>query len=188
MCKILSRVFQQFFNDFSTKKNSLVRQVFTGFFFATDKPSAPVIENKEVHWVSGCHVNLKWTPPQDNGCPLTMYTIYYSELQSSSKNESWYQINVTADTTSRDLPSLKCNTGYMFKLSAWNELGESDTSNEWPMKTGIKQPLNGNSIVRTVSIALPVACGTLIFITVAIICFRKRNGKTRKRHEQKKRR
>ena len=113
-----------------------------------------------------------------------MYTIYYRERQSASENDSWHQINVTVDTRSRDLPSLKCNTEYIFKVSAWNELGESDTSNEWPIKTG---DITGNSIGRTLSIAVPVGCGFLIIITVGVTCFRKRRMK-RKRRGHKTRR
>ena len=145
--------------------------------FASDKPSPPIIKNKGVQ-VFGCGVNLKWSSPRDNGCPLTMYTIYYREVQSTSENDSWHQINVTVDTTSRDLPSLKCNTEYIFKVSAWNELGESDTSNEWPIKTG---QMTDNSIGRTLSIAVPVGFGFLILITVGIACFRKRRMKRHRR-------
>ena len=129
-------------------------------------------------------MNLKWSSPQDNGCPLTLYKIYYREQQSTIEDDSWHQINVTVDTRSRDLPSLKCNTEYIFKVSAWNELGESATSNQWPIKTG---QITDNSIVRTLSIAVPVGCGFLILITVGIACFGKRRMK-RKRRGRKKRR
>ena len=88
--------------------------------------------------VSGCDVNLKWSSTRDNGCPLTMYTIYYQESRSTSKDDSWHQINVTQVTTSWNFSSLKCNTEYSFKVSVWNELGESGTSNEWPIKTGME--------------------------------------------------
>ena len=99
--------------------------------FLTGTPSAPVIQNKETQ-VSGCDVNLRWSLPEDNGCPLTMYTIYYRELQS---NNLLHQINVTKVAKSEHLLSLKCNTEYTFAMSAWNELGESAVSSEWPIKT-----------------------------------------------------
>ena len=155
--------------------------------FASDKPSPPIIENNGVQ-VFGCGVNLKWSSTQDDTCPLTFYTIYYREVQSTSEDDSWHQINVTVDTRSRDLPSLKCNTEYIFKVSAWNELGESATSNEWPIKTGqMTGQMTDNSIGRTLSIAVPVGCGFLILITVGIACFRKRRMK-RQRRGQKTRR
>ena len=99
--------------------------------FLTGTPSAPVIQNKETQ-VSGCDVNLKWSLPEDNGCPLTMYTIYHSALQS---NNLMHQINVTKVAKSEHLLSLKCNTEYTFAISAWNELGESAVSSEWLIKT-----------------------------------------------------
>ncbi len=99
--------------------------------FLTDKPSAPVILNKETQ-VSGCDVNLRWSFPEDNGCPLTLYTIYYRELQLRNE-DSWHKINVTKVTKSEHLLSLKCNTEYTFAVSAWNELGESPFSSEWPI-------------------------------------------------------
>ena len=154
----------------------------SSLIFSPDKPSPPIIKNKGVQ-VFGCDVNLKWSSPQDNGCPLIMYTVYYRE-QSTTEDDSWHQINVTVDTRSRDLPSLKCNTEYIFKMSAWNELGESATSNQWPIKTG---QITDNSIGRTLSIAVPVGCGFLILITAGIACFRKRRKK-RKRRGQKTRR
>ncbi|PFX16936.1 Proto-oncogene tyrosine-protein kinase receptor Ret [Stylophora pistillata] len=146
-----------------------------------DEPLAPVIVNKEVHLASRCDVNLKWSSPDDNGCPLTMYTIYYRDPQSSSQD---YRINVTGDTTSRDLPPLKCNTDYIFKVTAWNELGESVPSDEWRMKTGT---LTDNFLARTLSIALPSACGLLVLSTFGIVCWKRRNRKTRKSRGHKSR-
>ena len=155
--------------------------------FASDKPSPPIIENNGVQ-VFGCGVNLKWSSTQDDTCPLTLYTIYYREVRSTSEDDSWYQINVTVDTRSRDLPSLKCNTEYTFKVSAWNELGESATSNEWPIKTGqMTGQMTDNSNGRTLSIAVPVGCGFLILITVGIACFRKRRMKRQRRGHKTRR-
>ncbi|XP_078357420.1 uncharacterized protein LOC144642321 isoform X2 [Oculina patagonica] len=146
-----------------------------------DKPSAPVILNKETQ-VSGCDVNLRWSLPEDNGCPITLYTIYYSERQSKNE-DSWHEINVTKVTKSEHLLSLKCNTEYAFTVSAWNELGESAISSEWPIKTSKAS----NSIGQTLSIVVPVGCGALILIVVGVVCFRERR-KRKKRRGHKTRR
>lgn len=127
----------------------------------------------------GCDVNLKWNSPPDNGCPLTLYTVYYSEDQFTNKDKSWHQINVTVDKTSMDLRSLKCNTEYLFKVSAWNELGEGDVSNKWSIKTRLRTDY---SIGRILSIAVPVGCGFLIIITVGILCVRKGKKKAMRGH------
>ncbi len=97
------------------------------------RPEPPVIKNKETQ-VPGCDVILKWSVAKGNGCPLTMYTIYYRDLQSKNE-DSWHQVNVTALTRSLHLSSLKCNTEYDFAVTAWNELGESVTSRGWQIKT-----------------------------------------------------
>ncbi|XP_078358616.1 uncharacterized protein LOC144643290 isoform X2 [Oculina patagonica] len=146
------------------------------------KPSAPVIQNKETQ-VSGCDVNLRWSFPEDSGCLLTMYTIYYRELQSRNE-DSWHQINVTRVTKSQHLLSLKCNTEYAFAVSAWNELGESAISSEWPIKT-IKAT---HSIGRTIGIVVPVGCGVLILMVVGIVCFRKRSKRKKQRSSKTRRR
>ena len=79
-------------------------------------------------------MHLRWSSPEDNGCRLTMYTIYYRELHSKNEDPK-HQINVTKVTKPEHFLSLKCNTEYMFAVSAWNELGESSVSSEWPIKT-----------------------------------------------------
>ncbi|CAH3033094.1 unnamed protein product [Pocillopora meandrina] len=132
-----------------------------------DKPSPPIIKSKEVQ-MSGCDVNLKWGSTQDNGCPLTMYTVYYREVQSLGEDEYWHHINVTMDSTSTSLTSLKCNSEYTFKVTAWNELGESNTSKEWRIKTA---QITDISRGRTLSIAVFVGCGLLILLTVGILYF-----------------
>lgn len=103
--------------------------------FVTGKPSAPILGNNETQ-VSGCDVFLRWSIPEDNGCPLTMYTVYYRELQSRN-NDSWQIVNVTVDTRSIHLSLSECNTEYVFAVSAWNELGRSDISSEWSIKGAI---------------------------------------------------
>lgn len=79
-------------------------------------------------------MNLRWSLPEDHGCPLTMYTIYYRDLQSKN-DDSWNQINITKVTRSVNLASLECNIKYAFLVTAWNALGESEKSREWQMKT-----------------------------------------------------
>ena len=134
---------------------------------ALGKPSPPIIKSKELQMYR-CDVNLKWSSPQDNGCPLTMYKVYYREVQSFGEDEYWHHINVTMDSTSTNLTSLKCNSEYTFKVTAWNELGESNTSKEWRIKTA---QITDISRGRTLSIAVFVGCGLFILLTVGILCF-----------------
>ena len=90
----------------------------------------------------GCDVNLTWSPPVDTECPLTMYTIYYREIQSEENNTEWLQISVTQlDTTSYVIP-LQCDTEYEIAMTAKDEGRESAMSNSWHVRTK-KSPTTG---------------------------------------------
>ena len=104
------------------------------FLIITEVPSIPVIKNKETE-MPRCGVILTWSPPADNGCPLTMYTINYQRIQPREIGEPWYQINLTDIMTTNLTMSLSCGTQYTIEISAWNEVGESDRSRPWIIKT-----------------------------------------------------
>ena len=104
------------------------------FLLMTEVPSIPVIKNKETE-ISRCDVILTWSPPADNGCPVTMYTINYQRIQPREIGEPWYQVNVTDIIATNFTISLSCDTQYKIEISAWNELGESKRSRPWIIKT-----------------------------------------------------
>ncbi|XP_078379543.1 uncharacterized protein LOC144662575 [Oculina patagonica] len=106
-----------------------------------DLPSPPAINNKETETLA-CDVNPTWSSPADNGCPLTMYSIYYRQITE----EAWYQVNVTNVTATNYTVSLACGMQYTIEITAWNELGESDRSRPWIIKT---KPSSGESDVET---------------------------------------
>ncbi|XP_068740133.1 platelet-derived growth factor receptor alpha-like [Montipora capricornis] len=97
-------------------------------------PSIPVIKNKETE-TPRCDVILTWSPSADNGCPLTMYTVNYQRIQPRETEEPWYQVNLTDIMTTNFTISLSCDTLYRIEISAWNELGESERSRPWIIKT-----------------------------------------------------
>ena len=108
--------------------------------FSTGAPSPPVIENKEKE-ISIPDSSLIWSSPDTNGCPVTTYyTVYYRAINSSQTEENaWYRINASAGTNDLSALPLECDTEYEIKVSAWNELGESNRSESWQVKslTGI---------------------------------------------------
>ena len=104
------------------------------FFLITEVPSIPVIKDKETK-IPRCDVILTWSPPTDNGCPLTMYTINYQRIQPRETKEPWYQVNLTDIMATNLTLSLSCDTQYTIDISAWNELGESERSRPWIVKT-----------------------------------------------------
>ena len=107
---------------------------FSKCFLIADFPSLPVITNKETESLT-CDVNLMWSARKDEGCPLTMYSIYYRQIQPQEREAPWFHVNVTNVLTTNLTLSLACGRQYVVEISAWNELGESSRSRPWVTKT-----------------------------------------------------
>ena len=71
----------------------------------------------------------------DTGCPLTMYIIYYREIQSGGNEADMSQIHITQPKTTSYVILLKCDTEYEIAISAKDEKRESGMSNTWRVKT-----------------------------------------------------
>ncbi|XP_068751010.1 uncharacterized protein [Montipora capricornis] len=157
-------------------------------------PSIPVIKNKETE-TPRCNVILTWSPPADNGCPLTMYTINYQRIQPRETEEPWYQVNHTDIMTTNFTISLSSDTLYKIEISAWNELGESERSRPWIIKTlqsvsdtnketsFDKSPESdgGKGLSATqLSALIGGLCALLIIVSILIFALR-RKAKRRKR-------
>lgn len=82
---------------------------------------------------------MLWNSPDNNGCPITMYTVYYKAIRSPDKEKSWHRINTTAMTNTLSVLPVDCDTEYEFAVSASNKFGESNVSQSWQGKftTGI---------------------------------------------------
>ncbi|XP_078365914.1 uncharacterized protein LOC144650130 [Oculina patagonica] len=115
-------------------ESSLNKSKIWNFKTSGGVPSPPAITNKETETLR-CDVNLTWNPPEDNGCQLTMYSIYYQQIQPRETGTPWYQVNVTKIMRTRFTISLACGRQYKVEMSAWNGLGESDRSRPWIIKT-----------------------------------------------------
>ena len=85
-------------------------------------------------------MNLLWSTPRDNGCPLNMYTIYYREIQlTENDTPQCYETRITNIAQTFSSLSLKCGRQYEFTLTASNDAGESDKSHPLRINiTGIK--------------------------------------------------
>ena len=91
-------------------------------FSPAGKPSPPIINNSETETL-GCHVNVTWSKPHDNGCPLTKYSVYFIQVQLQETEEPWYEVQTTDILKTYRVLRLSCDTQYMIEMSAWNELG-----------------------------------------------------------------
>ncbi len=126
-------------------------------FLITGIPLPPDITNKETETLR-CYVNLTWSPPEYNGCQLTMYSIYYQQIQPLQTGAHWHQVNVTEVMRTKFTISLACDKQYKVEISAWNGLGESDRLRPWIIKT---------------------KSGTVTSISYNNLCWRKEKGQRR---------
>ena len=113
--------------DLSTLGSERVKMLFLTF---SGVPLPPTINISKSEKLS-CNASLVWSKPANNGCPLTMYSVYYRQIQPRDTGNPWYEINITDVSRTRHALSLQCDTQYMIEISAWNELGKSDRSNTW---------------------------------------------------------
>lgn len=82
-----------------------------------EKPSK--IENVEITDWDSDHVDLKWAPcTDDGGVPLKGYIVEYKDKFSPDWKKG---IEVTPDKTSAQVPNLKENVTYEFRVLARNE-------------------------------------------------------------------
>ena len=73
--------------------------------------------------------------PVDNGCPLTMYSVYYREIQSHETEASWQDVRINDNLKTYHVLPLRCDAHYVIEMSAWNELGQSNRSRSFNIKT-----------------------------------------------------
>lgn len=71
----------------------------------------------------------------DNGCPLTRYSVYYKRFQPRDQGAPWNEVRITVVLRTHYIMQLRCDMQYVIEMSAWNELGESDRSKTWMVKT-----------------------------------------------------
>jgi len=70
-------------------------------------------------------ITLKWSEPQDNGKPITQYTVY-QRIVTDGKPGEWIKLNTITDVSVRELKvALESGKVYQFVVTATNKIGES---------------------------------------------------------------
>ncbi|XP_068670007.1 uncharacterized protein [Montipora foliosa] len=159
-------------------------------------PLPPTIINTETE-ILGCKAKLTWNTPVNNGCPLTMYSVYHQQLQPRETGAIWHEINITDVLKTSHVLLLKCDTQHIIEMSAWNELGKSDRSKTWIIKTLSDKEVE-DSIGKTSSVPengsfsllqyamLVVGIAVLLIIAVlAIVWFRRKSLKLKRSRSQR---
>ena len=81
----------------------------------TDLPS----ETKDVE------ITLKWREAENNGAPVTQYTVYQRTVREDGKPLKWIKIKKITDTSDRKVVViLEKGKDYEFVVTAKNEFGE----------------------------------------------------------------
>ena len=75
----------------------------------------------------GTQVTIKWNVPQNNGAPITRYTVYQRAINEDGTPREWNKIKVTTNLSDREvvIPELEKGKVYEFVVTASNEHGES---------------------------------------------------------------
>ena len=100
-------------------------------FTCTDVPEQPV--NVTAVGVSSQEVNLMWVEPHDNNAPITGYQVAYMEPVFVT-GERERVVNTSAIEMAT-ITGLFPGVDYMFMVSAYNEIGQSEPSDPLLVRT-----------------------------------------------------
>ena len=71
-------------------------------------------------------ITIKWNEPQNNGAPITKYTVYQRTVSDDGTPRDWNAINVITDPHDRQVAvKLEKGKNYEFVVTATNRFGES---------------------------------------------------------------
>lgn len=83
----------------------------------------------------GCDINVNWSKPDDNGCPLTMYSVYYQEISPQENAALEHKVIINNVLKTHHVLPIRCDTEYVVvEVSAWNVLGQSERSRKRTIK------------------------------------------------------
>ena len=84
-------------------------------------------------------IEISWVAPDDNGSPITGYTVRYQDRDGGGDGVAgpWSEVSAPASSTSRVVSGLSTATRYNFEIKAANAEGDSDWS---PNRYGHTKP------------------------------------------------
>ena len=89
---------------------------------------------------------IKWNEPQNNGAPITQYTVYQRTVSDDGIPSPWQKIKVISDVSVRYFAvQLEKGKKYEFVVTATNKFGESFKEEEMVKRTNV---LSGKSSVQ----------------------------------------
>ena len=97
-------------------------------------PAPPVINNKESE-IKGCIVNLTWSLPPRQACPVKKYKIYYRVKTSGDNEAEWTEKSLSRLTKTFQVIPLLCDLKYEIAMASLTGISEGDRSTSWQVKT-----------------------------------------------------
>ncbi|XP_073255600.1 uncharacterized protein [Porites lutea] len=80
-------------------------------------------------------VKLMWDEPQNNGAPITKYTVYQRIVNNSNATREWTKIRIITDVSVREVAvKLEKDREYEFLVTASNRFGESVKEEKYTRK------------------------------------------------------
>lgn len=101
--------------------------------FDTDVPDAVQSVN---YIVEGCVVLLQWKPPQNTGCPIKGYFVYYREVLENGAQANWTREHIKDTKTRQYKLPLRCRRQYEVGITVRNSFGESRITTVLEITTG----------------------------------------------------
>lgn len=87
--------------------------------------NVPSALKTNVHYSSFDSIRVSWEGVDDGGAPILQYTLSYRTVSGE-----WNKVEITPENSAYTLTGLKCGTQYIIKMSAYNRIGDGQSTDE----------------------------------------------------------
>ena len=70
------------------------------------------------------NITLKWKEAQNNGAPITKYTVYRRTISEDGTAQEWIKLNINNPSDRKVVVTLQKGKVYEFAITATNSFGE----------------------------------------------------------------
>ena len=109
---------------------SLITRLYDALTLGSPEPPK-ILHNKTQ--ISGVNITLHWTSPSQRNCSITMYSLHHKVLKPTAGKEA--EINITNTSINSYELRLEHSMEYEVTVYAWNDLGRSEPSRAWKIRT-----------------------------------------------------
>ena len=109
---------------------SLITRLYDALTLGPPEPPK-ILHNKTQ--ISGVNITLHWTSPSQRNCSITMYSLHIKVLKPTTGKEA--EMNITNTSINSYELRLEHSKEYEVTVFAWNDLGRSEASRAWKIRT-----------------------------------------------------